>query len=133
MKNTRACVLKLKPSLDQYGPRDLVLWLELVIHGKSISDNLVTFARPKHLALHRPRFTTKIRALANGLFRVTLRTDRPALWVWLELSTDARFSDNFFHLRPGKTMTITVSPARNTTLTTFRKHLTIHSLVDTYA
>ena len=69
----------------------------------------------------------------NGAFAVTLRTNRPALWTWLELkSTDARLSDNFVHLRPGAPVTIEVEPASPLPLGEFKKQLRVRCLQDTY-
>ena len=67
-------------------------------------------------------------------FAVTLKAKAPALWTWLELDgIDARLSDNFFHLRPGKDVTVELVPARKLTTAQLRKKLLIRSLVDTYA
>jgi hypothetical protein len=55
---------------------------------------------------------------------VRLSSDVPALYTWLELP-GARFSDSFFHLRPGMPKRITVQAA------TIDK-LAVHSLTDTY-
>ena len=48
------------------------------------------------------------------------------------IKTDAKMSDNFFHMRPGATITIKIKPARQTNITDLRKKLIIRSLVDTY-
>ena len=75
----------------------------------------------------------KIARKADGTFDVTLTTKRPALWTWLELDgIDAQLSDNFFHLRPGAPMTISVTPARKLSAKELRERLVVRSLVDTY-
>ncbi|MEZ4639806.1 MAG: glycoside hydrolase family 2 protein [Caldilineaceae bacterium] len=67
-------------------------------------------------------------------FRRHLRTDKPALWCWLQLGDhDATYSDNFVHLRPGASREIIVSPAQAMTADAFTSALTVSSLRDTYA
>jgi beta-mannosidase len=64
-------------------------------------------------------------------FVATVSARRPALWVCLELAgADARFSDNYFHLRPGKPAEIVVTPAKPMTAEQVRKALRAQSLVD---
>ena len=130
----RATTLKLRNLLKEHGPRDLLLWIELVVKGQPRATNVVTFARPKHLELaQKPGITTKVSAGKDGSFRVSLKTKHPALWTWLELhGADARFSDNFVHLRPGRAVQVRVTPARSLTTSQFRKKLRVRSLADTY-
>ena len=72
--------------------------------GESVSTNFVSFARPKHLELATdPGISTMVTVDENNVFHVGVSADAPALWVWLELEgADARYSDNFFHLAPGR-------------------------------
>ena len=46
---------------------------------------------------------------------------------------EARYSDNFVHLPPGRPVAIIVTPARKTAPAAFRRALRVRSLVDTYA
>jgi beta-mannosidase len=81
-----------------------------------------------------PGLKTAIRKHRQGGFTATLTTKKPALWTWLELEgEDAKLSDNFFHLRPGQPVTVTIDPAKTLTLTQVREKLVAKSLVDTYA
>jgi beta-mannosidase len=133
LKNTLACRLNLRRHVDTIGARNLLLWLELRVKGKPVSDNLVTFSRPKHLELQDPGIRMAVRSAGGRAFTVTLRARRPALWVWLDLrGTDAAYSDRFFHLRPGRPVTIEVSPAKRMTASALKKSLSIRSLFDTY-
>jgi beta-mannosidase len=125
--------LKLKKYIQEHSERDLMLWLELSAHGKNLSTNFVSFSRPKHLELRPPGITTKIRFDQKGAFIVKLKAKRPALWTWLELDgLDAEFSDNFFHLRPGKEREIQVKPGKRIDAAQFKKRLKVRSLIDTY-
>ena len=125
--------LDLKPHLDAHGPRDLLLWLDLSVRGRSVSADVATFSRPKHLELAEPEIKVAVSRAEAGGFRVGLTAARPALWAWLELSgSDAQFSDNFFHLRPGRPVEILVEPARALSLAAFRRELRVMNLKDTY-
>jgi beta-mannosidase len=133
-QNHRVETLDVSAFLAQTGMRRLLIWLELEIEGETVSTNLVHFARPKHLELLRPTISTEIKPLEDGRFAVTLQTDRPALWAWLELGEhDATYSDNFVHLRPGSPREIIVTPVAEMGISAFNAALTVQSLVDTYA
>jgi beta-mannosidase len=124
--NRRVATLR----LAQLGLRDSLVWLELNVAGEPASSNLVTFARPKHLELAK---NPGIRVTVNKQGHLTLRSDKPALWTWLELTgVDARFSNNFFHLRPGRSVKVTVTTARPLAPSELRRRLVVRSLADTY-
>ncbi len=106
------------------GERDMLVWLELDVQGTVVSNNLVLMSRPKHFYLIPPTITQNIESEGNT-HQITLRSNVPALYVWLD-KTDAQFSDNFFHLQAGKSYTVTMtSPDAS--------GLVIQSLTDTYA
>jgi hypothetical protein len=72
--------------------------------------------------------------MARDGYRVTINTDKPALWVWLELEgTDARFSDNFVHLPARGFTRILVRPGQPLSKMNFERALRVRSLVDTYS
>jgi len=126
--------LNFKKQLKKHGKRNLLVWIELLSGRKVISDNLVIFARPKHLELVKPDIRTAVRSAGSGNFIVILTSKQPALWVWIELlKADAHFSRNFIHLRPGRSVEITVKPAKPLTAAGFKKQLVIKSLTDTYS
>jgi len=132
-KSVRVKTLKLKEYIDQNSIRDMMLWLELKSKGKIVSTNFVFFARPKHLELQAPGITTGVKAAKDGAFKVTLKSKKPALWTWLEIDgLDARMTDNFVHVRPGRSVVITVTPAKNIGLNAFAKRLVVRNLIDTY-
>jgi len=128
--NTRITTLDLHREFD---PRHRLLWIALTVNGKTVSRNLVHLARPKHLELARPRIRTAVRPVGNNQFEIRLRTDRPALWVWVGLQNCAcRATDNFFHLQPRRTHTIRITPERELSVAAVRAGLTVGSLRDTY-
>lgn len=109
--------------LESHSARDVLVWLSLRVGDAVISEDVVMFARPKHLELAKPTISVSAQQVGEGTFDVTLTTDAAALYVWLELP-GAKFSDNFVHLRPGATKTIRVTAADVT-------DLKARSLIDT--
>ncbi len=131
--NTLACTVEAAPCLKSHGPRNLMVWLELRVGGELVSTNWSSFARPKHLELAEPGIRAQVEPAGEGAYRVTLTAERAALWCWLELSeADVRYSERFFHLRPGAPVAVTVTPAQPLTLERVRAQLAVRSLVDTY-
>jgi beta-mannosidase len=118
--------------MERPGPRDLLVWLSLSERGRTLSENLVLFARPKHFALASPTIRTRV-AKQGESYVVRLTADAPALWAWLEVEgADADYSDNFFCLVPGVTREIRVTPCPPMKMPAFRHALRVRSLVDTY-
>ncbi|TVQ28105.1 MAG: glycoside hydrolase family 2 protein [Spirochaetaceae bacterium] len=130
--NRSVHTLKLQNLVDSNGARDLIVWLEAYDGRVKVADNLVTFARPKHLELDpNPVITTTVKQLANGSFTVSLKSNAVALWSWIELAgADFRADDNFVHLRPGATVKLTVTPATKLSVAQFTKQLRVRSLAD---
>ncbi len=132
--NTLAETVDLGRVLAKHGPRDIIVWVDLWMGGVRRSSNLALFARPKHLELANPKIGLTVKDLKDGSFVVTLAAHTPALWAWLELDgADARFSDNFLHLLPGRPESVIVTPARPMPLARLKKALKVQSLFDTYA
>lgn len=131
--DTLVNTLDLREHLEAYGRRRMLLWLTLDVEGETVSTNLVTFCRPKHLELALPHIESCVESVGEGEYRVTLTTDRPALWAWLELTeSDARYSRNFVHLRPGVPVEIVIRPQDDLTTDMLREQLRVYSLMDTY-
>jgi beta-mannosidase len=130
----RITTLELKDVLEQAGRRNTLVWLELAAEGYEASRNLVTFAKPKHIEwVGDPGISSKL-IECDGRLRVTLDAESPALWVWLDIDgADARFSDNYVHLRPGRPVEIDVTPAQDLSAGDLHHRLIVQSLVDTYA
>jgi len=133
-QNTPLTVLDFKAAVNEYGPRNLLVWLELRVNDAIVSENLALFARPKHLSLAEPVFDIDVQELDDRRYTINLAASKPALWVWLESTDDSlQASDNFFHLRPnyGRSVILTAdTPGR--TLSDIRKLITVRSLVNTY-
>ena len=110
-----------------------MVWLDLETAGGDTSCNLVLFARPKHMELEDPAFTHVVDERPDGEFILRLSAASVALWAWFELDgAGARFSDNFIHVRPGRTSEIAIRPDEALGLEDVRERLTIQSLFNTY-
>ena len=131
--NQHLRTLELQDYVNQYGARDLMLWLEVEVDGEIIADNFVSFARPKHMQLEKPEIKTKIKRLEAGKYWLSLSTDKTALWTWLELENfDIKLSDNFFHLYPEREIEVIAEIEKDLRTEEFKNKLIIKSLIDTY-
>jgi len=110
------------------------LWLKFDVADQTVSENLLTLAYPRELNLLDPALSAEIAEKGPREFAVTLHAEHPALWTWLELDgADAKFSDNFVHVRKAAPATIVVRPASPMTKESFQRILKIRSLYDTYS
>lgn len=131
-KSVNVKKLNLQKQVDQLGTSGFLTWLELEVRGQIISDNLVLFALPKEYKLPDPQLNTSVSPTPDG-FLVSVTSQKPALWVWLGLdNADARYSDNFFHLKPGGAQKILVQPRAQLGKDDFVQQLRVRSLFDTY-
>jgi beta-mannosidase len=129
-KSALTKTLNLGERARKVGANGLLTWLQLDVDGKIVSENLVTLTHPKELKLTDPKLATKIENSRDG-FQVTIKSEKPALWTWFEIDgTDARFSDNFFHLKPNSPERIFVEPSKPLSKAEFEKALRVHSLFD---
>jgi hypothetical protein len=93
----------------------------------------VSFVAPKELALADPKLQTTVDKERDG-FQVTIKAEKPALWVWLALEEmDARFSDNFMHVTEDQPARVLVRPSRPATKAEVAQALRVRSLYDTYS
>jgi beta-mannosidase len=129
----RVAQLDLSTHLRDHGPRELLLWLTYRSGGQRVAENLVTFARPKHLELVEPGIAAEVEDLGQGRLGVTLSARKPALWVWLAAEgLDGHWSDSFFHLKPGQPKRVMVHVPDALSAGRLRETLRVYSLMDTY-
>ncbi len=132
-QSSQITTLNMQPHLAQYTARNLLLWLDLNAPGAQTSPNLVHFARPKHLALLDPKIESSVVDAGDGRFQITLQARHPALWTWLSFhETSARFSDNFFHLRPRQPTTVSLTTDKPMRKNEVEQSLRVYSLFNTY-
>ena len=131
--DTAVGVISLATVIGKKGAHDVLVWLDFKPDAGDTCDNLVLFARPKHLELLNPKIKVAVRDLKDGSFEVTLNAVAPALWTWIELEgEEMRVSDNFVHLSAGRPGKMILTPARSLTLSAVRKAIKVQSLVDTF-
>ncbi len=120
-------------ALQQYEARDLLIGLALDVNDETVSDNLVLFARPKHLSLLDPDLRVTVRASSAHHFQVEVSAAHPALWAWLATDDgESSFSDNFFNLMPGTPRTVEIETKQALSADELRERLLVRSLFDTY-
>ncbi len=133
-QSRRVQTLRLKKLIESVGVRNLLVWIELSKGRKVLSTNLVTFARPKHLELRDPKITCKVSKVVGDAFKVTLKSRKPAMWVWLALDDcDAKFSQNFFHVDPARPVEIEIVPDGKMSVAAVKEALRVRSLLDTHS
>jgi beta-mannosidase len=77
--NSSLMTLDLKAAVNEYGARNLLIWLELWVDETLVSENLALFARPKHLQLGEPEFDFAVQDEGDGRYRINLSPSKPAL------------------------------------------------------
>lgn len=113
--------------------RKHILFLEFGSGSGVASDNAVYFVRPKHIELENPGLRAEVVESDGKNHRVTIAAAKPALWVWTDIAgTNASYSDRFFHMFPGKPVTITITTENKTDADDIAERLEVHSLVDTF-
>jgi beta-mannosidase len=116
--------------IGHLGKNEVLTWLKLTVAGEVVSENLVLLALPKQLKLSDPKLTAAIDEVPGG-FLVTIKTQSPALWTWLDLEgVDAKYADNFFHVTPNSPVQILVRPVKKITKENFATALQVRSLFD---
>jgi beta-mannosidase len=119
--------------ISQSETSGFLTWLEFEVRGQIVSDNLVLFALPKEYGLLDPKLNATVDETSEG-FQITVASQNAALWVWLSLdNADARYSDNFFHARPGASYKILVRPWTQLGKDDLVRQLRVRSLFDTYS
>ena len=115
------------------GTRDVVLFYSFIVDGEEASTNITYFERPKHMKLQEPMFETNIKQISTNEFELTVKADKPALWVWPEIKdVSARYSDRFFDLDGTESKSVKVILSENIALDVFKNKMTICSITGTY-
>jgi beta-mannosidase len=113
-------------------PASVYLYCKLTQRNAVISENRLFFNPMKDCRLPVPNLKIYTKYNTNG-FEITVSTDELARNIYLSTDQyDGFFTDNFFDLNPGQSMTIQFKTAEKITLEEFRKTLTVQSLVDAF-
>jgi beta-mannosidase len=128
--STLAEHLDLSSAISSIGAANLIIWPELEIGGKVVSQNMLMFNQPKALKLPEPHIDVEVSGSGTA-YSVTLNSRTPALWVWVDVTdTEAKYSDNFIHLKPGEDRVIEVTPDRSISESEFKQLLKVRSIYD---
>lgn len=135
-QSNRIAMIGVNDLLHHYGSNQLLVWLKLLVDGKPVSDNILLFTKPKQLKLINPKLEAQVEGdEMSSEFHVVVKATYPALWTWLDISSldpDARYSDNFVHIRPHEPLRFEVKLTQPVSKQTFKQALKLHSLFDTY-
>jgi beta-mannosidase len=113
-------------------PKYSVVYCELIVEGKVVSDRDYFFAPFKELLFTKPGITSEVTPVRGG-FSVKLSADKFAKAVYLAVSErDGFFSDNYFNLAPGRPITIEFHSRTPLTLKEFQERLRIRSIFDAF-
>jgi beta-mannosidase len=128
--STAAEQLDLSSVIGSSGASNLIVWPELEIDGKVVSQNMLMLSQPKGLKLPEPDIQVAVSGSQRS-YAVTLSSKTPALWVWVDVTdTEAKYSDNFIHLKPGEDRVIDVTLDRSMSEGEFQRLLKVRSVYD---
>ena len=97
-----------------------------------LSENIIFFMAVKDLELPKPEIKHNIQKIENG-FLLKLSSDKLAKNLYLRADElEGRFSDNYFDLLPGASVTLEFTPFQEISIEDFEKKLNIFSIRDTY-
>jgi beta-mannosidase len=109
-----------------------MVYCELLVNDKTVSDHDYFFAPFKELTLTKPDITSEVVRTKSG-FSVKLASDKFAKAVYLAVPEhDGFFSDNYFNLAPGREMMVEYRSRAPLTLEEFKQRLQIRSLFDAF-
>jgi beta-mannosidase len=133
LKDTQLAVMDFSHMINEDNCRELVFTVDLLFGEKILASCLATFAPNKHFALKDPHLRLRVRELGG---EVQIKVKSKSLARFVELSAegiDVLFSDNYFDVPVGRTVTITSKLPDGWDLGRFRKALKVQSLFDSFA
>ena len=124
--------VRVEDLLTGVDPTNSVVYAELLIGGKVVSDHDYFFAPFKELSFSKPTITSQVTPIRGG-FQVKVTADKFAKAVYLSIAEhDGFFSDNFFNLAPGRDMTVEFHSRAPLSLAEFKQRLQIRSVFDAF-
>ncbi len=131
--STQVCTLDFADRVSDANQREAIFVAELWQGGQRIALQVATFVPTKHLALIDPGLTVNLDLDQNQL---TLNLKSKSLARLIELSfenADVIFSDNYFDLPAGRTVTVSCPMPTGWNLERARAALKIRSVYDSFA
>jgi beta-mannosidase len=105
--------------------------MELMLNGKTISENAYYFVKPKDLLLDKTEIQFSIQPGKNNSYTISLNTNSLAKNVCIDFGDlNVSLSNNFFDLFPREQKIISIVSAA--TLEKLKEKIKIKSLVDSY-
>jgi beta-mannosidase len=133
LASTHVRTLDFGDRIDDDSRRELILVAELWQADRRVALNVATFVPTKHLSLTDPGVTVNVRD-EDGQVIVELTSRSLARLLELSLEgADAFFSDNYFDLPAGRTVTVACPLPAGWTLAQARAALEMRSVYNTYA
>jgi len=124
--------LRVPELLEGTDGKNVVVYCELVVNGKTVSSHDFFFAPFKELMFSKPNISFDVAPMRGG-FSVKLSTDKFAKAVYLSVAEhDGFFSDNYFNLASGREITVEFRSRTPLTLAYFRDRLRIRSVYDAF-
>jgi beta-mannosidase len=121
-----------KEWVDENDDRQVFLLAEVNRVGTPLSTNTLFFRPAKELLLPQPGIRTDVVNSTNG-FKITLRADKLAKNVFLSTEKlGGFFTDNYFHLLPGRAVEIEFQTEEQTDLDAFKQDLRMMSLMEAF-
>lgn len=113
--------------------RDLVFVAEMREAGKLLSRQVAYFVPTKHLSLSDPQISKQIQVVGKEI-RIELSAQSLARLVECSLEeADVVFSDNYFDLPAGRSLTVTAALPQGWTISQVQKALRVRSIYDSFA
>ena len=133
LASTHVTTLDFAGQMTDAQKRDRVVVAELVQDGEVVARNIATFVPNKHLSLDEPELA--LSATQDGdMLQIQVSSGRLARFVELSFDgADAVFSDNYFDLPAGRSVTITCALPEGWSLETAGKRAQVQSLYNSFA
>jgi beta-mannosidase len=132
LATAKVSALDFKGRVTEENRRQVVLVCELWHADERLQSALATFAPTKHLAIEDPGLSMRIEQTGS---QMSIRLQSASLARFVELSVegaDVIFSDNYFDLPAGRSVTVTCPLPAGWTPEQFRDGLKVRSVFDTY-
>jgi beta-mannosidase len=127
--------LDFEDEVDPKNERSVILVYELRKDDAQLRMGVLPFVPSKHLSLSDPELSLSVSETAAG-FEIEVAAETLARFVWLAVEgadeTFGAFSDNFFDLPAGRSMTVTLPAVDGWDARRLEAALRIRSLVDSY-
>ncbi len=119
--------------LTRLEKRETVFVAQLIQDGKFVSKKLATFVRNKHLQLTEPQLNAYLRMGKGRMVSVAVEAGSLARFVELSVDqADMVFSDNYFDVLPGESVTVSCALPEGWHLDDLRRSLRVFSLYDSF-